>query len=174
MHAFAGDPPVEEDIGELLRESETTVAVVETVTGGMVTALLTGVPGASAYVDRGFVPYSYDALREQVGATRERLDADGVVSAPVTRQLARRARDVADATWGVATTGVAGPGGGTPEKPVGTAYVAVAHAAPWGSEASGAAVQAHEFEGDRKAIRERTSRAALALLAENVADAEPW
>ena len=103
MHAFAGDPPVEETVGELLEEHGTTVAVAETVTGGMVTALLTAVPGASEYVDRGFVPYSYDSLREQTGVTREELDAEGVVSAPVTRQLARRGRDVADAEWGLAT-----------------------------------------------------------------------
>jgi nicotinamide-nucleotide amidase len=172
MHAFAGDPPIEEAVGEALGENDATVAVAETATGGIVTALLTGVPGASDYVDRAFVPYSYDSLREQLGVTRERLDAEGVVSAPVTRQLAKRARDVADATWGLATTGVAGPGGGTPEKPVGTAYVAVARVAPWGSEASYATVAAREFEGGRGAVREQTSRAALALLAEHVAESQ--
>lgn len=167
MRALAGEPPVEETVGELLEDRDATVAVAETVTGGMVTALLTAVPGASEYVDRGFVPYSYDSLREQAGVTREGLDADGVVSAPVTRQLARRARDVADTEWGLATTGVAGPGGGTPDKPVGTAHVAVAHAAPWGSGRSSATAETHEFEGDRGAIRERTARAALALLVEH-------
>lgn len=172
MHAFAGDPPVEEAVGEALAEHDATVAVAETATGGMVTALLTGVPGASDYLDRAFVPYSYDSLREQMGVTREQLDAEGVVSATVTRQLAKRARDVADATWGVATTGIAGPGGGAPGKPVGTAHVAVARAAPWGSEASGAVVESREFEGDRAAVRERTSRAALALLAEHVAESD--
>jgi nicotinamide-nucleotide amidase len=172
MHAFAGDPPVEETVGELLEEHGTTVAVAETVTGGMVTALLTAVPGASESGDRGFVPYSYDSLREQTGVTREELDAEGVVSAPVTRQLARRGRDVADAEWGLATTGVAGPGGGTPEKPVGTAHVAVARAAPWGSDQSYAAVETREFEGDRGAIRERTARAALALLAEHARESD--
>jgi nicotinamide-nucleotide amidase len=116
------------------------------------------------------VPYSYDSLREQAGVTREGLDADGVVSAPVTRQLARRARDVADAEWGLATTGVAGPDGGTPDKPVGTAHVAVARAAPWGSDRSFAAVETREFKGNRGAIRERTARAALTLLAEHVAE----
>ncbi|MFB6229087.1 MAG: CinA family protein [Halobacteriales archaeon] len=170
MHALAGEPPIEKTVGERLREHDATVAVAETVTGGMVTALLTAVPGASEYVDRGFVPYSYDSLREQTGVTREELDAEGVVSEPVTRQLARRARDVADATWGLATTGVAGPDGGTPDKPVGTTHVAVAHAAPWGSERSHAAAETHAFDGDRGTVRERSARAALALLAERVAE----
>jgi len=167
MHAFAGKPPIEAVVGQTLGERDATVAVAETATGGMVTALLTGVPGASDYVDRSFVPYSYDSLREQLGVTRETLDEAGVVSAPVTRQLARRARDVADATWGLATTGVAGPGGGTHEKPIGTAHVAVACAGSWGSETSYAAAESHEFAGDRAAVRERTSRAALSLLAEH-------
>jgi nicotinamide-nucleotide amidase len=167
MHAFASEPPIEEGVAEALDDADATVAVAETATGGMVTALLTAVPGASGYVDRAFVPYSYDSLREQLGIEREELDAGGIVSAAVTRQLAMRARDVADATWGLATTGIAGPGGGTPEKPVGTAYVGVAHAGAWGSESSYAAVEAHEFGGDRAAVRERTSRAALALLAEH-------
>lgn len=169
MHAFAEDPPIEETVGDRLGEHDATVAVVETVTGGMVTALLTAVPGASEYVDRAFVPYSYDSLREQTGVTREELDAEGVVSASVTRQLAKRARDVADATWGLATTGVAGPGGGTPDKPVGTAHVAVAYAAPWGSDRSYAATETHAFDGDRESVRERSARAALALLAEHAA-----
>jgi nicotinamide-nucleotide amidase len=172
MHAFAGKPPIEETAGETLREHGDTVAVAETVTGGLVTSLLTAVPGASEYVDRGFVPYSYDSLREQVGTAREELDAEGVVSAPVTRQLAKRARDVAGAEWGVATTGVAGPGGGTTEKPVGTVHVALARAAPWGSDRSYAAAETHEFEGDRGAIRERTARAALALLVEHAASSD--
>jgi len=164
MREFAGDPPIEERVGEALRDADQTVAVAETCTGGMVGTLLTAVPGASEYVDRAFVPYSYDSLREQLGIARETLDAEGVVSAPVTRQLARRARDRADATWGLATTGVAGPGGGTEAKPVGTAYVAVAYAGPWETETSGAIAERRTFEGDRGAIRERIARAALELL----------
>jgi len=170
MHAFAGDPPIEETVGEQLQRGDHTVAVAETCTGGMVTALLTAIPGASEYVDRGFVPYAYDSLREQLGVTRERLDVEGSVSAPVTRELAKRARDVADATWGIATTGVAGPDGGTPGTPVGTAYVGVSYAGSWGSEETYATVEAHEFRGDRAAVRERTSRAALALLSEQLPD----
>jgi nicotinamide-nucleotide amidase len=172
MHAFAGEPPIEEAVREALLDADATVAIAETATGGLVTALLTAVPGASEYVDRAFVPYSYDPLREQLGITREELDAEGVVSAPVTRQLARRARDVADATWGVATTGIAGPGAGTPKKPVGTAHVAVAYAGAWGEESSYATVETREFGGDRAAVRERTSRAALALLAEHARSPE--
>jgi len=172
MHDFAADPPVEERVGDLLRERDETVAVAETATGGLTSALLTSVPGSSAYVDRTVVPYDYDALREMLAVPRETLDDHGAVSAPVTTALARAARDTADATWGVATTGVAGPGGGTPETPVGTGFVAVAVAAPWGTGDSGATVTRHEFDGDRSAVREKLARQALAAL-ENEANERP-
>lgn len=170
--------PVAGRLGERLREAGATVAVVETVTGGLVGARLSSVPGASDYFDRAYVAYDYDALREMVGVTREALDEHGAVSAPVTRDLARRARDRADATWGVSTTGVAGPGGGTPELPVGTAFVGVAYAGAWGTETSTAWVQRHEVDGDRGAVRDRTATAALRALLGRVetverADSDP-
>ncbi|MFB6295981.1 MAG: CinA family protein [Halobacteriales archaeon] len=168
MRQFAGDPPIEERVGRALDERGQTVAVAETCTGGLVGTLLTAVPGASDYFDRAFVPYSYDSLREELGIARETLDAEGVVSAPVTRQLARRARDRADATWGLATTGVAGPGGGTEGKPVGTAYVGVAYAGPWETETSYAIAERHAFDGDRGQVREQVSRAALERLREGI------
>ncbi|MFB6218431.1 MAG: CinA family protein, partial [Halobacteriaceae archaeon] len=108
-----------ERVGAALSEAGATVAVAETVTGGLVGARLSAAPGASDYFDRSYVAYDYDALREMVGVARETLDEHGAVSAPVARSLARRARDRADATWGVSTTGIAGPGGGTPALPVG-------------------------------------------------------
>lgn len=168
MRAFVDDPPVEERVGQALREADHTVAVAETCTGGLLTALLTAVPGASAYLDRAFVPYSYDSLREELGIDRETLDAEGVVSEPVTRALARRARDRSDATWGVATTGIAGPTGATADKPVGTVYVGIAYAGPWETGTSYATARRHEFDGDRGEVRERASRAALAQLSEHV------
>lgn len=168
MRAFATDPPVEERVGDRLREASMTVGVAEACTGGVITALLTNVPGSSDYFDRGFVTYSYDSLREVLGIPRELLDEHGAVSDPVTRAMAQSARDRADTTWGLATTGIAGPGGGTPETPVGTVFIGLAYAAPWGTEASYARTERYEFDGSRTAIRERTAREALELLGDAV------
>lgn len=167
MHRFAEEPPIEETVGARLAERSETVAVAETCTGGVVTALLTSVPGSSAYLDRAWVPYAYDSVRTELGVDRETIDADGVVSPAVTAALAKRARDRADATWGLATTGVAGPTGGTPAKPVGTGHVGVARAAPWESGESYVETATEEFDGDRSAVREKLSRAALHALDEH-------
>jgi nicotinamide-nucleotide amidase len=164
MDRFAGDPAIEERVGEALADRNETVAVAESATGGLVGALLTAVPGSSAYFDRAYVTYSYDAKRNVLAIRRETLDSHGAVSEPVARSMARAARDLSDADWAVSTTGVAGPAGGSPGTPVGTVYVGVAWAAPWESEASGAAVERYEFDGDRAANRERMARMALADL----------
>jgi len=170
MHRYAADPPVEDRLGNALIESEASVAIVEGCTGGLVSTLLTSIPGASEYLVRAMVPYSYDQLRFTLGITREALDEHGAVSAVVVSESARRARDMSDADWGVATTGIAGPGGGSADKPVGTGFVGIAQAAPWGSEESTVEATRFEFDGDRAAIRERLARAALSALLDRVSD----
>jgi len=172
MYQFASDPPVERTVGDALREAGHTVAVAEGCTGGLVATLLTDVPGASDYLDRALVPYSYDSVRELLAVNRESLDAEGTVSEAVARELARGIRDTARTTWGLATTGVAGPGGGTESKPVGTAFVAVAYAGEWGTETSEATVERYRFDGDRAAVRERIARAALSDLHSHVEGAD--
>lgn len=162
------ETPVEERVGEALREREETVAVAESCTGGLVGSIITDVPGSSDYFDRSVVTYSYDAKRDLLAVTREALDEHGAVSEPVARQMARAVRDTADTTWGVATTGVAGPAGGSDETPVGTAFVAVAHAAPWESGDSTVAVERYEFDGDRGAVKHRIAEQALADLLDSV------
>lgn len=162
MREFAEDPPVEERLGETLREADQTIAVAESCTGGLIGSLLTDVAGSSTYFDRSVVTYSYDAKLEALCVNREVLDEYGAVSQPIARQMARGVRDAAGTTWGVATTGIAGPSGGTDEKPVGTAYVGVAYAAEWGSQESFADVERYEFDGDRRAVKEQIARQALA------------
>jgi nicotinamide-nucleotide amidase len=157
-----------ERLGEELRDREETIAVAESCTGGLVGGAITAVPGSSDYFDRGFVTYAYGAKQAELGVSRESLDEHGAVSAPVAREMARGARDVAGTTWGVATTGVAGPTGGTPEKPVGTVYVGVAYAAPWGTKGSYTTADRHEFEGDRTTVRERTVDRALRTVLEEM------
>jgi nicotinamide-nucleotide amidase len=163
MRASADDPPVETRVHDGLVERGETVAAAESCTGGLVGSLVTDVPGASDCFDRSLVAYSYTA-KLGAGVEREALDRHGAVSEPVARQMARVARDRAGSDWGVATTGIAGPTGGTPEKPVGTVFVGVAHAGAWDSGETYATVERHEFDGDRREIKERIARQALRTL----------
>lgn len=158
------ETPVEERVGAVLRDRGETVAVAESCTGGLIGSLVTDVPGSSDYFDRSVVTYSYDAKRDVLAVSREALDDHGAVSEPVARQMARAVRDTADATWGVATTGVAGPTGGSEETPVGTAYVGVAYAAPWGSGDSEVRVERYEFDGARQTVKRRIATQALSDL----------
>ena len=165
---MSDDDPIEKRVGTALREREQTVAVAESCTGGLVGSLLTDVPGSSAYFDRSVVTYSYAAKQDLLAVSREALDADGAVSEPVAREMASAVRDTAGTDWGVATTGVAGPTGGSPETPVGTVYIAVAHAAPWETEASGCTVSHYEFEGSRSEVKGAIARQALSDLLDAV------
>jgi len=161
---MSGTDPVEKQVGERLRETDSTLALAESCTGGLTASLVTDVPGASDYFDRGVVTYSNDAKQELLGVSRETLDAHGAVSEPVAREMARGIRDTAGTTWGVATTGIAGPGGGTDGKPVGTVYIGVAYAGPWGSGASDATVERYEFDGSRMERKTQFARQALSDL----------
>lgn len=149
------------ELGDELRERGDTIATAESCTGGLIGAAITAVPGASEYFDRSLVTYAYDAKRHLLGVAREDLDEHGAVSEPVAREMARGARDTADVTWAVGVTGVAGPGGGSDETPVGTVYIAVAYAAPWGTADSYTTVSRYEFAGDRDEIRSATVRQAI-------------
>lgn len=163
MRQFAADPPVEERVGEALAAAGDTLATVESCTGGLVGSLVTDVPGSSDYFDRATVTYSYDA-KLSMGVSRESLDEHGAVSEPVVRQMAQAARDGAGTTWGVATTGIAGPSGGTPEKPVGTVFLAVSYAGDWGTQESFTTVERNQYDGDRLEIKEQIARGVLELL----------
>ncbi len=151
-------------LGDRLREADATLAVAESCTGGLIGGAITVVPGSSAYFYAGLTTYGYDAKRRQLGVSREALDTAGAVSDTVAGEMARGVRDVCDVTWGLSVTGVAGPTGGTESKPVGTVYIGVAYAGPWGSDRSFSSVSRHNFSGDRQEVREATVEAALAEL----------
>ena len=140
-----------------------TIASAESCTGGLIAGCLTEIAGSSDVVDRGFVTYSNDAKSEMLGVPAQLIAANGAVSEPVARAMAEGAlqRSLADTT--VAVTGVAGPGGGSAEKPVGLVHFALA--------ARDAPTRAmHKvFDGDRQAIRLATVAEALTLLSEAVA-----
>lgn len=151
-------------LGEALRSMDATLAVAESCTGGLLASRVTDVSGASDYFERGFVTYANRAKQAALGVSREALDTHGAVSAAVAEEMAAGARDVSGTDWGIATTGIAGPTGGTEAKPIGTAYIGIARAAPWGSEASRVHVEHHVFEGDRQAVKAAIADQALASL----------
>ena len=152
---------IERAVGEVLADRGEYVATAESCTGGLIGSLLTDIPGASDYFDRSIVTYSYDAKLEDLGVPREILDAEGAVSKPVAEQMARGVRDHAGVTWGVATTGIAGPEGGSEGKPVGTVYIGVAHAADWGTGDSWCSVERYVFDGSRTDIKRHIAVQAL-------------
>jgi nicotinamide-nucleotide amidase len=152
---------IEHRLGRRLRERGETIALAESLTGGLVGSLLTDVPGSSDYFDRAVVAYSNDAKQAELAVSREALDEAGAVSAAVAREMAAGVRDVADTTWGVSTTGIAGPTGGTDEKPVGLVFVGVAFAAPWDTEDSFVRTERFEFDGNRLDVKAASARAAL-------------
>lgn len=168
MDEFDSDPPIEARVGDALRETDATLAVAESCTGGLVGSLLTDVPGSSDYFDRSVVTYSYDAKLTELAVSRESLDDVGAVSAAVARQMAAGVRDVAGTTYGLSTTGIAGPEGGTEEKPVGTVYIGRSYAADWGTGDSFTEVSRHVFDGTRAEIKAKIARKALERLLEHV------
>lgn len=160
----------EQRVSELLTERGETLAVAESCTGGLLASSITDVPGSSEYFDRGVVSYSNRAKQDLLGVSRESLDAHGAVSEPVAVEMARGIRDTAGTTWGVSTTGIAGPGGGTPEKPVGTVFVGVAYAGPWGTESSTAQARRHTVDGDRDDCKQGFVASALSDLIQRRTD----
>jgi nicotinamide-nucleotide amidase len=140
-----------------LAERRERVALAESCTGGLLAQLVTSVPGASAVFDLGVVTYADAAKERLLGVPAAVLAAHGAVSEPVARAMAEGSRAAAGATFGVGITGIAGPTGGTPEKPVGTVHLALA--GPAGTEA-----HARLYRGDRERIRRQAAFEALDLL----------
>jgi nicotinamide-nucleotide amidase len=156
LYSRNGDP-LEVLVGGLLRQCNATLAVAESCTGGMLGARLTAVPGSSQYFAGGFITYSNRLKHELLGVPAETLDSFGAVSPETAEAMAAGARERAGSTYAVSITGVAGPDGGSPEKPVGLVYIGIA-----GPE--GTAVAQRRFIGDRERIRVFTTQAALDLL----------
>ncbi|HEY1857694.1 CinA family protein [Acidocella sp.] len=147
-----------EKLVRLCRTKNLTVATAESCTGGMVAASITSVPGSSAVLDRGFVTYSNAAKTELVGVPAALIDSVGAVSEAVARLMAQGAKQRAGVDLAVSVTGVAGPDGGSPEKPVGTVWFGLA-------TADGQVFTHHRlFPGDRQAIRTASTLFALQLL----------
>jgi nicotinamide-nucleotide amidase len=117
------DEEIEVTVGKILKERAETLAVAESCTGGMVANLITNVAGCSAYFMGGVVAYSNEVKINQLGVKKETLDAHGAVSEQTAMEMAEGVRKRLNTTYGIATTGIAGPDGGTPTKPVGTIWI---------------------------------------------------
>ena len=144
-------------VGSLLRERGATLACAESCTGGLIGHRLTEVAGSSDYFLESAVVYANRAKVRRLGVPARLIERHGAVSAPVARAMAVGVRRTAGADYGLAVTGVAGPGGGTARKPVGLVHFALAHA-------RGTAVERHIFAGGRSAVKFQASQKALDML----------
>ena len=153
-------------LGDVLRRRGWRLAAAESCTGGLIAAACTAPAGASDWFERGFVTYSNAAKCELLGVPADMIEQHGAVSAEVARAMATGALANSHAQLAVAVTGIAGPAGGTPGKPVGTVWLALAR--------RGVAAQAEllQLRGDRAGIRAQTVQCALARLREWAADRE--
>lgn len=146
-----------EEVGSALRAKGWTIAVAESCTAGRVGDMITSVPGSSDYFLGGVISYSNKAKVALLGVSPESLEAEGAVSESVARQMAEGARRAFGADVGVSTTGIAGPGGGCPSKPVGLVFIAV-------SAGDRTVCSRHVFPGARDEVKTRSSESALALV----------
>ncbi|MBM4017611.1 MAG: competence/damage-inducible protein A [Planctomycetes bacterium] len=152
-----GDEALEAALAALLAARRATISLAESCTGGLVAAKLVGVPGISAHFLEGVVCYADESKVRTAGVPEDLIRARGAVSEPVARAMAEGIRARSRADCGLGLTGIAGPSGGTPEKPVGLVWFAVADAA--GTDAA-----REVFAGDRELIRERAANYALNML----------
>jgi PncC family amidohydrolase len=146
----------EEMLGGLLRNKGLKIGLAESCTGGLIANRLTNVPGASDYFDVGVVTYSNRAKEVLLAVPSQVLAAKGAVSSEVAALMAQGARRVTGTDMGLAVTGIAGPEGGAPQKPVGTVFIAL-------SVKEEIIVRHYLFQGDRESVKEQTSEAALSL-----------
>jgi nicotinamide-nucleotide amidase len=153
---------LEEEIGERLKLRGQSLATAESCSGGLIAHRLTNVPGSSAYFLGGVVAYRNEAKVSLLAVGPQTLATHGAVSEAVAREMAEGARRCFAANFSVACTGIAGPSGGTAEKPVGLVYISTA--GPGGTQVSRCT-----FNGDRMSIKEQTANRALQMLLEAVA-----
>lgn len=156
VYAFE-DKPLAEVVGGLLRAGKLTAACAESCTGGLVAAEITSCPGASDYFEGGLVTYSSEAKHRDLGVSRELLRREGAVSRAVVRAMAAGVRKRFNTDYAIAVSGIAGPGGGSRDKPVGLVWIAVAGP-------RGIRIEECRFSGSRELIRIRAVKKCLEML----------
>jgi len=150
---------LEKEIGDLLRQKGLTLGVVESATGGLISHLITNIPGSSDYYKGSVTAYSNEAKIKVVGVKEDTIKKYGAVSHQVAEEMAQGGRRALDVDICLADTGIAGPGGATPGKPVGLFYIGLSHQA-------GTHSQKHLFQGDREQNKRDAAEAVLAWLKE--------
>ncbi len=144
-----------EKLAQVLLSRNLRCTVAESCTGGGLAAAITDIPGSSQWFDRGFVTYSNQAKQQMLGVPEQMLASEGAVSEAVVRAMAEGALAASDANVSVAISGIAGPDGGSLEKPVGTVWLA------WAADKQPTHAQGYLFMGDRMAVRQQAVRIAL-------------
>ena len=150
------------DLGELLRSRSELLATAESCTGGWLAKVCTDIAGSSDWFDAGFVTYSNHAKHNMLGVSSSRVEKYGAVSEPIVLEMAEGVLLRSQADWAIAISGIAGPGGGSTDKPVGTVWFAWAGPEKW------IKVQRMLFVGDREAVRRQAVEHALALLYQRI------
>ena len=150
------------ELGARLLERGEMLATAESCTGGWVSMCVTAIAGSSAWFDRGFVTYSNAAKADMLGVSKKTIVRHGAVSEPVVLEMAGGALQRSRAQWALAISGVAGPTGGTPEKPVGTVCFA------WAEKEGGCLAETCHFDGDRQAVRLQSVEHALNGLLQRI------
>ncbi len=150
------------ELAALLLERNETLAVAESCTGGWVAKAITELPGSSGWFSAGFVSYSNDAKLRLLGVREETLGAHGAVSRETASEMAEGALSRGRADWSLAVTGIAGPGGGSEARPVGTVCFA------WAGPGQPASTEARRFEGNRHAVRAQSVEYALSGLLKTI------
>jgi nicotinamide-nucleotide amidase len=153
-------------VGQLLESHHLTLAVAESCTGGLLGAYITNISGSSAYFEGGVIAYSYDVKKHVLGVPASTLERYGAVSPQTAIAMAQGARQLFHANLALSVTGIAGPTGGTPDKPVGLVHIAL-------STAQGERCIKRIWPGDRLQNRELSVQAALELLTEYLLDLDP-
>jgi PncC family amidohydrolase len=155
------DKPLEVLVGELLVQRGLRLAVAESCTGGLISHRITNISGSSRYYLGGVTAYANEAKMQLLRVSQDTLELNGAVSAETVLQMARGVRQALGADIGISTSGVAGPTGGTPEKPVGTTWIGF-------STAEGEEARHFLFQGERLSVKEQAAEAALQLLADHL------
>ncbi len=151
------DEPLEVQVGKAIKARGWTLATGESCTGGLLGHRLTNVPGSSEYYLGGVVAYAYEAKERLLKVSHDTLYKHGAVSQETALEMALGARQALGADVGLSVTGIAGPGGGLPDKPVGLTWIAI-------SSREGQQAERHVWQGDRLEIKTQSAEAALRLL----------
>jgi len=150
---------LEHQLGELLKMHKLTLATAESCTGGLIANRITNIPGSSDYFERGIITYSNESKIELLKVSRETIEKYGAVSSETAEAMAKGVLSLANTDLGLGVTGIAGPSGGTTEKPVGLVYIALA-------SDRGVIHKKFNFTGNRLEIKQQTAEAGLKIIIE--------